>query len=506
MAVGPAPAAGVETAEEFLKVVGDLLDEQPPPEAVVETVEASEGDDGRRPVVEVPLPPPTVPIILFHLVQPASFEIVETPAENKGGPPIQVNPPEATERSGVQMEPIVALSLTLKPNQVEETPAAEVESDAQDPVLDIAKQQGDVPECTEQPSRLRCEDHPDAVDGRRVDSKREATTTVRESTTTVFKLNARIERTEVQVEVDAPTPAVHPLEARMEEGTQTQVANVHRRRSDDADGAVEQVEIRRGIPRTVGARRADSERVEGIDRGSKSSDEAVAEPAAGFERRSGWQPATSRVPEQAARRGAEAGEQLSREWPGSQSQGTSVSSTAQPESRILGTEGGERVQRPAAANDELPGMPTRPDLRTTERGDRPPERPAPVRQLEIRLSEGEGPAVKLNFVERSGRVHIDVRTGDAKLAESMRLNVGDLTARLASHGDEILSCTPAEGPAPVANAEGGNASFERGPGEGPPASRDGSASRDQQQRRAANAWAEYFDKTLNDSAVFERRH
>lgn len=147
-----------------------------------------------------------------------------------------------------------------------------------------------------------------------------------------------------------------------------------------------------------------------------------------------------------------------------------------------------------------------------------PERPAgpqsPLRQIEVRLPDVDGASVSLHVTERAGVVRVDVRTPDPVLTDTLRANLDDLTSKLEAQGyhpsmwkpsGEVTGIHGTDSSESTLNQgkpdSGGNAQSQNGTSRNVETDDD----RDRQQRRAARAWADYFDNQLNDQTVTDRR-
>jgi hypothetical protein len=61
-------------------------------------------------------------------------------------------------------------------------------------------------------------------------------------------------------------------------------------------------------------------------------------------------------------------------------------------------------------------------------------KPAPLRELSLKLPGNAGMGVDLHIMDYKGKLHVEVRTGDAHLAASLQENVGDLVSKLDRSG------------------------------------------------------------------------
>jgi hypothetical protein len=88
-----------------------------------------------------------------------------------------------------------------------------------------------------------------------------------------------------------------------------------------------------------------------------------------------------------------------------------------------------------------PNMPAAPQLRT-----------GAVQEISIRIAPPDAPPVDLRVVERSGQVHIDVRTPDAGMQTSLRQDLGTLTNSLQRAGYHTETFTPSSSLARAASS------------------------------------------------------
>ncbi len=79
--------------------------------------------------------------------------------------------------------------------------------------------------------------------------------------------------------------------------------------------------------------------------------------------------------------------------------------------------------------------------------DEPSEAPkaAPIRELSLKLPGDAGTGVDLHIVDSKGKLHVEVRTGDAHLASSLQDNVGDLVGKLDRSGYRTEEATSRDG-------------------------------------------------------------
>jgi hypothetical protein len=65
-----------------------------------------------------------------------------------------------------------------------------------------------------------------------------------------------------------------------------------------------------------------------------------------------------------------------------------------------------------------------------------------AQEISIRIAPADSPAVDLRVVERSGQIHVDVRTPDATMQTSLRQDLGTLTSSLERTGYHAETFTP----------------------------------------------------------------
>lgn len=144
-----------------------------------------------------------------------------------------------------------------------------------------------------------------------------------------------------------------------------------------------------------------------------------------------------------------------------------------------------------------------------------PPSTTPAREIALRVTDAEAAQnVDLHVVERAGKIHVDVRSPDPVLSQSLRSHLGELVQQFDARGMRVESVSAAghsggthalEAAMSHSPAGGG---FGEGdpPGNGPgngPSTWNGQDGR-QQQRRAQQAWSDYFDDTLNDTVPNRR--
>lgn len=74
-------------------------------------------------------------------------------------------------------------------------------------------------------------------------------------------------------------------------------------------------------------------------------------------------------------------------------------------------------------------------------------RPGAVREIAIQLPGSDARPVDLHIVETGGKVHVEVRTDDSRLASTLRDNVGELVQKLDHSGYHAETTTKRDEPA-----------------------------------------------------------
>lgn len=114
---------------------------------------------------------------------------------------------------------------------------------------------------------------------------------------------------------------------------------------------------------------------------------------------------------------------------------------------------------------------------------------APVKEITVRMTAPQSPAVDLHLAERAGQLHVAVRTADGGLQTSLRQDLGSLVNALERSGYRAEAFAPREGAQTLAasatmNSQNGRQEPESGSGGrsfGDPSQNSGSGQ--QQQRR-----------------------
>ena len=101
-------------------------------------------------------------------------------------------------------------------------------------------------------------------------------------------------------------------------------------------------------------------------------------------------------------------------------------------------------QSDAPATTATPSQTTAEALRTSESDlpAAPQQRTGTAQEIAIRIEQPDAAPVDLRVVERSGQVHVDVRTPDAALQSSLRGDLGTLTNSLQRAGYHAETFTP----------------------------------------------------------------
>jgi hypothetical protein len=108
--------------------------------------------------------------------------------------------------------------------------------------------------------------------------------------------------------------------------------------------------------------------------------------------------------------------------------------TARAESKASDTTDARIVKGP---DTETIGTP-RPEIIETK----PALPPQPTREISMRLTQADSPAVDIRVIDRAGTVRVAVRTADADLAQNLQSGLGELVHRLEHRGFEAEVWTP----------------------------------------------------------------
>jgi hypothetical protein len=134
-------------------------------------------------------------------------------------------------------------------------------------------------------------------------------------------------------------------------------------------------------------------------------------------------------------------------------------------------------------------------LRTTESNltAAPLLRTGAAQEISIRIAPPDSPAVDLRVVERSGQVHVDVRTSDGAMQTSLRQDLGTLTNSLERAGYHTETFTPSS----TLNRAASSAQTDHQ--QDPSQNRGGAGDfsggrRQQQQQERPGTWLEEFEE------------
>jgi hypothetical protein len=149
---------------------------------------------------------------------------------------------------------------------------------------------------------------------------------------------------------------------------------------------------------------------------------------------------------------------------------------------------------PAAA--PTPFQSTAEALRTSEPNlpATPQLRAGAAQEIAIRIAQPDASTIDLRVVERSGELHVDVRTSDAAMQTSLRQDLGTLTGSLERAGYHSETFTPSSTLNRTASStqtghqdDGQDSSQNRG------GSGDFSGGRRQQQQKRPSTWLEELE-------------
>lgn len=129
----------------------------------------------------------------------------------------------------------------------------------------------------------------------------------------------------------------------------------------------------------------------------------------------------------------------------------------------------------------------------------PPLRTGAVLQIAIRIAQPDSAPVDLRVIERSGQVHVDVRTMDADMQTSLRQDLGTLTNSLERAGYHAEAFTPAARAASAAQMSGNMSDSDRGQDSSQGRNDSGNFSgdrRQQQQQKRSGNWLEETEDQL----------
>ncbi|MGA3188950.1 MAG: hypothetical protein ABSF22_17740 [Bryobacteraceae bacterium] len=125
----------------------------------------------------------------------------------------------------------------------------------------------------------------------------------------------------------------------------------------------------------------------------------------------------------------------------------------------------------------------------------PPARTGAAQEITIRIEQPDAAPVDLRVVERSGQVHIDVRTPDAAMQTSLREDLGTLTNSLQRAGYHAEMFTPASALGRTASsAQTSNQDDHQDSSQNRGGSGDSSEGRrQQQQQKRPGTWLEELE-------------
>lgn len=153
------------------------------------------------------------------------------------------------------------------------------------------------------------------------------------------------------------------------------------------------------------------------------------------------------------------------------------------------------MQSDATTTTATPYNSTAEALRTTESNlaAEPQVRSGAAQEIAIRIAPPDSPAVDLRVVERSGQVHVDVRTPDAAMQTSLRQDLGTLTNSLERAGYHTETFTPSSTLGRAASS--GQTDTQQDPSQNRGGAGDFSGGRrQQQQQKRPGAWLEEFEE------------
>ncbi len=134
-------------------------------------------------------------------------------------------------------------------------------------------------------------------------------------------------------------------------------------------------------------------------------------------------------------------------------------------------------QPAASATSHASTMPLTPAARM-DRVELPPAAaPAGNHDITIRIPDATDQGTAVRFVERSGEVHVSVRTGDAEMAQTLRGGLNDLVTRLEDGGIRTQVWQPGADAATSQNNSQQNNSQQQNNSNQPFADPDGSNGR-----------------------------
>jgi hypothetical protein len=151
----------------------------------------------------------------------------------------------------------------------------------------------------------------------------------------------------------------------------------------------------------------------------------------------------------------------------------------------------------SAAAPATPSQGTAEALRTSESNlaAAPQSRSGAAQEITIRIEQPDASPVDLRVVERSGQVHVDVRTPDAAMQTSLRQDLGTLTNSLQRAGYHTEMFTPSSALGRTASsAQTGNQDDHQDFSKNRGGSGDSSEGRrQQQQQKRPSTWLEELE-------------
>jgi hypothetical protein len=126
----------------------------------------------------------------------------------------------------------------------------------------------------------------------------------------------------------------------------------------------------------------------------------------------------------------------------------------------------------------------------------PPTHAGAAQEITIRIEQPNASPVDLRVVERSGQVHVDVRTPDAAMQTSLRQDLGTLTNSLQRAGYHAETFTPSSTAGrPAVSTQTGNQDEHRESSPNRGGSGDPSGGRrQQQQQKRSSTWLEELEE------------
>jgi hypothetical protein len=165
-----------------------------------------------------------------------------------------------------------------------------------------------------------------------------------------------------------------------------------------------------------------------------------------------------------------------------------ASLTAFPEQARTTTQSSIASVTPAPVQDTAgalrtsePNMPEAPQLRT-----------GAAQEISIRISQPDASTVDLRVVERSGQVHVDVRSSDPAMQTSLRQDLGTLTGSLERAGYHSEVFTPSSTLARAAASAQTGSQDDRQENRGGAGDFSGGR-RQQQQQKRPSTWLEEME-------------